>query len=352
MQASSRHPRPARAERSHRTGGRGLLTGTAATLAAAALYNTWQARKAERRHPPAGRFLTVDGVRLHILDRGAGPAIVLLHGNVVTAEDFVLSGLFDRLAEHHRVVAFDRPGYGHSGRPRGRVWTVQRQAELLWHACDRLGLERPVIAGHSLGALVALAMAAQRPARLRGLAVLSGYYYAGVRLDVPAMLPLAVPGLGDALRYTVTPLLGRLLLPGTLRAMFAPLPVPERFDAGFPHAFPVRPWQLRAEAVDAADMLPAAAALADGYADLGVPLCVVAGTEDGVVDSETQGGRLARAVPGARLLLVRGAGHMVHHAAPDAIGRAIARLAVESRAERGAERAAPAAAPPLPAAVT
>ncbi len=97
-----------------------VLAGSAAALAAAALYNAYRARRAEREHPPAGRFLDVDGVRLHYLERGEGqgggegPPVVLIHGNVVTAEDWALSGVLDRVAARgHRVVAFDRPGYGH-----------------------------------------------------------------------------------------------------------------------------------------------------------------------------------------------------------------------------------------------
>ena len=70
----------------------GILASAAATLAAMTAYNVYRARKAEREHPPAGQFVTVDGVRLHYMDRGEGPPVVLLHGNVVTAEDFDTSG--------------------------------------------------------------------------------------------------------------------------------------------------------------------------------------------------------------------------------------------------------------------
>jgi hypothetical protein len=62
-----------------------VLAASAAALAAAALYNTYRARQVERQHPPAGRFVDVDGVRLHYLERGEGPPVVLLHGNVVTS---------------------------------------------------------------------------------------------------------------------------------------------------------------------------------------------------------------------------------------------------------------------------
>ena len=94
-----------------------IFIATAATLAAMTAYNVYRARKVEREHPPTGRFVTVDGVRLHYIEKGEGPPVVLLHGNVVTAEDFETSGVLDLLAKRHRVIAFDRPGFGYSDRP-------------------------------------------------------------------------------------------------------------------------------------------------------------------------------------------------------------------------------------------
>src|ERR1700751_439157 len=134
-----------------------VLAGSVAAVAAMALWNAYRARKAEREHPPRGRFVTVDGVRLHYLERGGGRPVVFLHGNVVTAEDFELSGLLDLAAERQcHVVAFDRPGFGYSHRPRGAMWPPARQADLLRQAFARLGIERPIIVGRSWGTLVAL----------------------------------------------------------------------------------------------------------------------------------------------------------------------------------------------------
>ena len=103
-------------------------------------YNIYRARKAEREHPPTGRFVTVDGVRLHYLEKGEGPPVVLLHGNVVTAEDFQTSGVLDLLATQHRVIAFDRPGFGYSDRPHGSAWSAGAQADLLSGALVVLGI--------------------------------------------------------------------------------------------------------------------------------------------------------------------------------------------------------------------
>jgi alpha/beta hydrolase fold len=93
-----------------------------AALAAAAVVNKRLANRAERDNPPAGRFLDVNGVRLHYVERGTGDAVVLLHGNGSMIQDFESSGLIDLASKDHRVIVFDRPGFGHSERPRSVVW--------------------------------------------------------------------------------------------------------------------------------------------------------------------------------------------------------------------------------------
>jgi pimeloyl-ACP methyl ester carboxylesterase len=300
-----------------------ILAASAAALAAAALYNTYRARKAEQDHPPTGRFVEVDGVRLHYIERGEGPPVVLIHGNVVTAEDYVWSGVFNRVAERHRTVTIDRPGFGYSDRPQGSLWTAAQQADLLRQAFDRLGIERPVVVGHSWGTLVALELALHHPDAVSGLVLLAGYYTPTVRVDVPLVAPPAIPVIGDVLRYTISPLLGAALLPLNLKAMFAPLEVPERFRREFPHGFPVRPAQIRAEAQDAATMVPAVVGMADRVRDLQIPVTIMAGTQDRIVDPESHAQWFHDQIPGSVLRLVPGAGHMFHYAVPEQVAGVI-----------------------------
>jgi pimeloyl-ACP methyl ester carboxylesterase len=308
----------------------GASPGTAGAIAAAAtaavvtaLWIQHRARKAERENPPAGRFVEVDGVRLHYIEKGKGAAVVLLHGNTVFLQDFIGSGLFDRLAEHHRVIAFDRPGFGYSERPRDRLWTAQAQAVLLQQALAQIDVEQPVLVGHSWGTLVALGLAVNFPAYARGLVLISGYYYPTARLDVALTVPAAVPLLGDALRYTVSPLTGRLLLKRTVKEMFAPAPVPEDFFDVLPREMMLRPMQIRAEAEDAAFMVPAAAQFRHHYPDLALPVSIFAGAGDRVVDVKSHSARLHRDLPHSTLTVSRGAGHMVHYVLADEIVDAI-----------------------------
>jgi pimeloyl-ACP methyl ester carboxylesterase len=174
----------------------GILASATATLAAMTAYNIYRARKAEREHPPTGRFVIANGVRLHYIEKGEGPPVVLLHGNVVTAEDFKTSGVLDLLARRHRVIAFDRPGFGYSDRPHGSAWSARAQADLLRAAFVVLGIDHPVVLGHSLGASVALALALNHPQEVRGLVLVSGYYYPTLRADVLLSSPAAIPSWG------------------------------------------------------------------------------------------------------------------------------------------------------------
>jgi pimeloyl-ACP methyl ester carboxylesterase len=306
-----------------------VLLGAAALLGATALLVRARARKAERRHPPVGRFVSVDGVRLHYVERGQGSTIVLLHGNGAMIEELVTSGLVEALALHHRVIVFDRPGFGHSERPRSRLWTPAAQARLIREALAQLGVRETLVYGHSLGAQIAVSLALLAPDLVRGLVLAAGYYYPTARADVPFAAAPAIPVLGHVLRYTVSPTIARLALPRIYSHLFGPAPVPERFQREFPHDLVVRPWQLRAAAADSAFLIPTAAALQERYSSLGMPLTIIAGESDRVVEPARHACRLHAAIPGSRLLVIPGAGHMVHHAAPEAVVNEIESLAAK-----------------------
>lgn len=305
----------------------------AASVAAASLgVATWaalSARRAERKHPPVGRFIEVDGTRLHYIDEGEGPLIVLLHGNLVMLQDYVASGLFDRLAKHHRVIAFDRPGFGYSERPRDRLWTPQAQAALFQQALRRMGLTRAVVVGQSLGCLSALAMALDPHMDIRGITLISGYYYPSARFDVLLTAPAALPVVGDVMRYTVSPIGARLTINQNLRVMFAPQRVPGVFGELLPREMLLRPSQMRAIGEDAAYMVPAAHQLSHRYGEVSVPVRIFAGEDDAVVDARTQSGRLYQTIGQSVLTVVPNRGHMLHYDECGRIGDAIEAMAIE-----------------------
>ena len=298
----------------------------AAALAATALAVRRKCATAEHDNPPLGQFVEIDGVKLHYLERGSGTPVVLLHGNGSMIQDFTLSGVFDSLAKTHRVIAFDRPGFGYSDRPSGRIWDQGAQAELLHAALQKLGVEQPIVVGHSWGTMVATALALAHPESVARLVLMSGYYYPTPRLDVPVMSMPAVPGIGTVLRNTVSPLISRVLWPLIRRTLFAPAPVSQSF-LRWPVWMTLRPSQLRASAAETAMMIPGAWHRADQYAELKMPVTILAGDGDKIVDTQTQSERLHREVSHSALHVIPSAGHMVHHIAPSEVVSAIAAAA-------------------------
>jgi pimeloyl-ACP methyl ester carboxylesterase len=315
-----------------------------ALLAGAAIANHLIAKRNERRHPPSGRFVSVDGVRIHYLEKGAGPAVVLIHGNGVTAQDYELSGLLTRLSRGNRVIAFDRPGFGYTERPRRRSWTAADQADLMLGAMTALGVEEAVLIGHSWGTLVALEAARRRPERVRGLVLMSGYYWPTPRLDVPFFSGPAIPGLGDVMRFTISPLLGWLMAPLVFKQIFAPSKVPAHFKAGFATSMALRPSQLHAVAADTARLPLEAIKAAAGHRQVTAPVLVISGDRDRIVSFTGQSQRLAGELAAGQLQVVEGAGHMMHHTARDEVATGIetflAQMGLEhSRAAAPAEYA-------------
>src|SRR3954447_9964855 len=278
------------------------LLGSAAALGAAALYTAKKTQDAESKYPPIGRFLDVDGVRLHYIERGQGEPAVLIHGNGTMIQDFTASGLVDRLASRYRVIVIDRPGYGYSTRPR-QLWTPRAHAKLFQRALKQLGVEQAVVLGHSWGTLVAVALALECPSLVQSFVLASGYYYPTLRADTFLFSPPAVPVIGDAMRYTISPLVARAILPGLIKQMFAPAKVPERFKRLFPKELMLRPSQLRAAAEDAALMTPSVMELQHHYRELRMPITIITGADDQIADVGRQSERLHRELPQSEFIV-------------------------------------------------
>lgn len=164
--------------------------------------------------------------------------------------------------------------------------------------------------------------------------LLSGYYFWTLRPDALLVAAGALPVLGDVLRYTVSPLLGWLQMPLLKWAMFSPARVPARFEAEYSPAMALRPSQLRATSADGALMIPGALAMRQDYKDLTLPAVIIAGQGDKVVFKRSSE-HLAAEIRGSVLQIVGGAGHMVHHLAPQQVAQAVEGLTEASHGKTG-----------------
>ncbi|TCO69038.1 alpha/beta fold hydrolase [Rhodovulum euryhalinum] len=287
--------------------------------------------RAAQLYPPTGRLLQVRGRTVHAHVEGRGPAVILLHGASGNTRDFTFS-LVGRLARRYRVVAFDRPGLGHSDPLHGNGESPAEQAAHLDAAAAQLGIGRSVIVSHSYGAAVAMAWALNHPARAAGVVTL-----AGVTMPWPGNLggfySFASSGLGSALLSTFA---GRSTAESAARRIFAPQRPPAGYLDYFGIELALRPASLRTSARQVDGLKPRLAAMAARYPGLKTPVEIVHGTADGAVGIDIHSRALARRLPNARLTELPGIGHMPHHAAPAAtlaaIDRAAARAGLRPRA--------------------
>lgn len=119
------------------------------------------------RLPPES-LLAVDGRRVHVVDRGAGEPLLLLHG--FGASTLIWEAVIPELAKSRRVVAIDLNGFGWSERPREMAaYTLAGQERLVLGVADALGFARFDLAGHSYGGAISLYLAARHPERVRSL---------------------------------------------------------------------------------------------------------------------------------------------------------------------------------------
>lgn len=295
-----------------------------AALLSALIYQNRARAHAEASHPPLGRFLDVGGTTLHYTDIGEGPPIVFLHGIGTTLEDWFISPLLDLLLPFNRLIAIDRPGYGYSKRPESADFAApERQARAIAELLHRLGAHDALVVGHSYGVLPAIALALQHDTFARALVLMSGVYYPGSPLAVAASASRAVPIVSPIARATLAPSLARGAIGTLIRASFEPAPVPQRFADGYPTGLVTRPSQIAAQSADGAALDAATARFAAHYRRIACPVTVLTGSGDAIIDPDAQSRRFAQAVDHARLIVVPGAGHMVHHTASARVAAAI-----------------------------
>lgn len=138
-----------------------------AALAAGGCASLRPYAEVEAALPPESR-LEIDGRTVHVVDRGAGDPLVLLHG--FGASTLLWERVIPRLAASRRVVAIDLYGFGWTERPREpEAYTLAGQERLVLGVADALGLARFDLAGHSYGGAISIFLAGRHPQRVRSL---------------------------------------------------------------------------------------------------------------------------------------------------------------------------------------
>ena len=282
----------------------------------------------DRRYPPIGSFVEVNGTRLHYVDEGPkdAPAVLLIHGASSNLRDMLIPAR-KSLGGKYRLIAVDRPGHGWSERGLYSA-TPDAQARTLADFLTALNVDKAVVFGHSFGAVVATAMAVERPDKMLGLLVASpathpwpsgktNWYNHLARVPVIGWLftrTLALPG-------------GIGRISAATDCVFAPNQVPANYleDAGI--ELVMVPHRFMDNSEDLTGLYAHTLHYKARYKEIKVPTIIITGDSDTVVSKEIHAENLARDIAGSRLFVVKNVGHKPDYALADLVAASIETLA-------------------------
>ena len=289
----------------------------------------------EARQFPEGQFVKVAGRDVHVVVKGTGPDLVLIHGAGGSTRDFTMD-FVDRLSDRYRVFVFDRPGHGWTQQidpAHDRAWTSgsdspRAQARHLAQAARQLGAENPMVLGHSFGGAVAMAWALE--ANAAGIVILSGATmpWPG-SIDWQYKVVGSAPG-GALIPPLVPALISQAFVQTTLTGVFKPDPVPDNYLERAGVMMAIRTQTLRANNRQVNALRPHVVEMSEHYPTLTLPIEILHGTADKTVYAEIHAQPLADLVKDANVTLLDGIGHMPQHVAPGQIVKAIDRLAARA----------------------
>jgi pimeloyl-ACP methyl ester carboxylesterase len=277
------------------------------------------ASRVTSRFPPQGRFIDVDGGRLHVIERGpAQPlaTIVLLHGASSNAADPML-GLGAPLSERYRVLAFDRPGHGWSARLGGREdASPMRQADLIARALAKEKAGRVIVVAHSLAGAVGTSLALEHAHLVAGLVLLAPVTHPWPGGIAWYYNVAATPFLGPLFAWTMAAPAGHTLMPGAIASVFSPQVPPSGFIDAAQISLVLRPQTFEANAQDMKNLLSYVQARQGTYGAIDMPTTIITGDQDTTVSTDIHARAFAAEVAGAKLIVMPGVGHQPHYASP------------------------------------
>lgn len=288
------------------------------------------AAHAERKVPRAGKLVEIEGNSIHYVEAGKGPPILFIHGLGAQLHQFRHS-LFARLEKDFRVVALDRPGSGYSVRATGAGGGISEQARIIVAFMERLGLEKPLLVGHSLGGMVALAIAIEHPGKTAGLALLSPYTRYSAKIG-PEFAPLQIeaPWRRWLVAHTTAVPDAVKTAPQVLDLIFGPQAMPGDYPIQGGGMLGLRPSHFYATSSDLVDSALDMARLQARYGEIAVPIGILHGTADRVLPHRPHAVAMKEKVAGLELELIEGIGHMPQFAAPEAVEAFIRRMAAKA----------------------
>ena len=287
-----------------------------------------QARQCEQ---PAEHFIDIENTRVRYVEAGAGPVVVLIHGNAGSVDDFDFQSL-DSLCRDHRVIAVDRPGHGKSERP-SDADALQFQTRLLHETLSHLGVTHPVLVGHSWGGSLALAYAVEYPLELSAIVLLAPAAYSDGGSDQFMRAILKTPVVGDVSLTMGRVIFGKHQLKKELQKAFYPDSVPEEYLRQASASW-LRHKQLRAILEDEYSLDKDLEKVSRHYSEISIPVVIVTGDHDKVVSAKDNAYKLKTSIAHSQLIELKNTGHQVPQTHPESIFNAMTLIGNSSASTR------------------
>ena len=276
--------------------------------------------------PRRGKMTKVAGGKIHWLDEGKGKPLVLIHGLGGNMHNFTYA-LNSELTDTFRVITIDRPGCGWSERDGAEQATLPEQARMIAEFIETEGLGKPLLVGHSLGGAIAETIALNHPDQVGGLALIcpatddvKQVPDAFKGIDIPQ--PWLVPIIGHMLSGAMSLLMEKKVL----TEVFAPEPIAPEFVERGGGILGRRPDNFIANAQDLAQTRASVHQVLGREAELTMPIGVLFGASDNILDPEQHGKAFAEKTGGTYAEL-DGRGHMIPLTAPKDCADFIAKMA-------------------------
>jgi haloalkane dehalogenase len=269
--------------------------------------------------PFRSRLLDIAGCRIHYIDEGSGPPLLLLHGNPTYS--FVYREIVRRLSPHFRCIAVDYPGFGLSTAPAGYDFRPASHSRVLEELVDALGLAGLTVMVQDWGGPIGLGLAGRRPELFRALVIGNTWAWPVERAPSIERFSKIMGGpIGGFLIYRLNVFVN-VLIPGGMKRKRPSREVMEAYRGPFATREARKPIHVFPR-----EILASREYLAEVEQNMArlrhLPALLVWGDRD-VAFKEAARRRFEGLFPRHQTVILRGAGHYIQEDAPEEIAGAI-----------------------------
>lgn len=249
------------------------------------------------------RFMRSGKIKVHYKKRGCGPPLLLLHG--IGSNSFSWRQQLQDLSCHYTVVAWDAPGYGQSSDPVPKVMKVRHYADCVKDLLDEQQMDSVYLLGHSWGGVIAQEFYRVFPSYVKALILADTNRGGGAEPK-----DIARRGLQQRLQMI------EKLSPDQLARERAPVLLSSTAPDDVLHEVENIMSQVRSSGYRSAAISMSEVDHSELLSQIQIPTLLIWGTEDNVT-SLSEGKIMKEAIPGAKLEVISGAGHLCYLESPE-----------------------------------